>query len=155
MRSGPKNEPCIVHSDRVKPTVGVFLFPWHLEFVFFFSPNKAQSHKEIHSLSADSFPVRLKVTSQFLHLHSQGRVCICAKLQLRAGGSDPSRGARGCPCSPARALPHRDLPQGSLAWPRVPLIQRAEGVLSGAVVRGNLTEGSIVGLWSGKTLLRL
>lgn len=60
-----KTSTAFVWSDRIKQSDGVFLFLQHLTFVFFL-PNKAWSHREVHSLSADTFPVKLKVMSQFL-----------------------------------------------------------------------------------------
>lgn len=71
-----------------------------------FFPNKAGSHKEIRSLSAATFPVKLEVTSQFLPLQS---------LELRstssaAGCSDPTLEAAG---AVPGALPQQDLAEGN------------------------------------------
>lgn len=61
---------------------GIFI-SMALKICLFF-PNKAWSHREVHSLSVDSFPVKLKVMSQFLHLYSLEHGA-CENTSLAAG----------------------------------------------------------------------
>lgn len=147
LRSSPKNKHCIVHSDRVKQTDRVFLFPWHSEFVSFFAQKSLKSQGDSFIVSRH-LPCQTESHVPVSPFSLPGTWCcwkaaaFCGKQQLscrRFRCHPPPEGTGAVPGAVPAALPHRDAPEEEPHFHsclvRAPLLPESKGVPSGIVIR--------------------
>lgn len=154
VRSSPKNKHCIVQSDRVKWRDGVFLFPWHLEFVFF-SPTKLEVTRRFIPCQQTPSLSNWKSCPSF-SICTPWDVVLVKSTSSAAGCSDLTLLLREQELSLKlwqQLCPRRTFVKGSLisscVWPRAPLLPASKEVSEWGCDQGKCSFTNLPGLRAG------